>query len=168
MKEIKVKDLNCKYDDKGYVFNHSLVAYNKETKIEDKLTSLLNDNNMQICCTLKGQYINGIGVELKGECLLVGTRDMSSEIDANGNRTISDDMMKYIYHGSLETATLTEVVDNYYNEAIVTNFSVTAMWCNPYCAKSNREAKEILIEAKRLSAKYNLQLKIVQNNSLFY
>lgn len=164
---MKVKDLNCKYDDKGYVFNHSLVAYNKETKTEDKLISLLNDNSMQICCTLKGQYINGIGVELKGECLLVGTRDMCSEIE-DGDRTISNEMMEYIYNGNLEDATLMEVVDNYYNEAIVTNFSVIAMWCNPYCAKSNREAKEILIEAKRLSAKYNLQLKIVQNNSLFY
>ncbi len=46
MKEIKVKDLNYKYNDEGYVFNHSLVAYNKETKIEDKLASLLNDNNI--------------------------------------------------------------------------------------------------------------------------
>ncbi len=167
MKEIKVKDLNYKYNDKGYVFNHSLMAYSKET-IENNLTSLLNDNNVQICCTLKGQYINGIGVELKGECLLVGTRDMCSEIDKDGDRTISDDMVEYVYNGNLEDATLMEVVDNYYNEAIVTNFSVIGMWCNPYCAKSNVEAKEILVKAKQLANKHNLKLKIVQNNSLFY
>ena len=93
---------------------------------------------------------------------------MCSEIDKDGDRTISDDMVEYVYNGNLEDATLMEVVDNYYNEAIVTNFSVIGMWCNPYCAKSNVEAKEILVKAKQLANKHNLKLKIVQNNSLFY
>lgn len=166
--EIKVKDLNYKYNDYGYIFNHSLTALSGLHEAEDNLKCLLDDNSIQICCTLSEQYINSIGVELTGKCLLVGTRDLYSQVDMDGDRTIPDSMMEYIYNGKLEDAYLVDTEDNYYNEAIVYDFNIRSMWCNPYCVKDNKEAKAILMQAKQLANKYNLELKIVQNKSLFY
>jgi hypothetical protein len=68
-------------------------------------------------------------------------------------------MLQYKHTGKLSDIQLIDA----YGEAIVTKYRVKSIWVNPYATTSNVDARAILMEAKRLAAKYNLELKIVMN-----
>ncbi len=158
-----VSDIAKQYNDEGYIFNHGLNAYVVDTErtIEDNLMNLLNNDKMEICCSYTDKYVGNIGVELEGTCLVALTRDVMSRIDKSNNnkRLIYNEMLQYMYEGDLNNIKL---VDEY-GEAIVTKYRIKRLWCNPYKVTSLNEARETLMEAKRLAAKYNLELKIISN-----
>lgn len=163
-----VKDIAKEYNDTNYVFNHGLNAFTTRS-VEENLVDILNNTNMEICCGFNGQYVGTIGVEIKGRCLVAGLKDLNSRKTEEG-RAIYNEYIVDIYEGDLNN--ITKEINNkdeFYGEAIVTNYEVPAvLWFNPYSADTNQQAKEMLIEARRLAAKYNLELKIVMNNNMFF
>lgn len=164
-----VRDIAKQYNDKGYIFNHGLNAFCQDSddncslsSVEKNLNKILNDNTMEICCSYTHQHVGAIGIELEGTCLLAATSDLSTKIDKDhdNKRIVFEDMLQYVYEGDLNNIRC----DGSYGEAVVTNYNKPAvLWCNPYVVSVPSEAKAILAEAKRIAAKYNLQLKIVMN-----
>ena len=164
---VYVRDIARQYDDKGYVFNHGLNAFCQDSDdncklsaVENNLNKLFSNDTMEICCSYTSQHVGSIGVELEGTCLLAATTDLNSRIDRENDnkRVVYKDMLQYIHEGSLEEISCG---DFSYGEAIVTSYKVKRLWCNPYTARCKEEAREILMEAKRIAAKYNLELSIV-------
>ena len=154
---VYVKDIAMQYNDNGYVFNHGLNAMNmKDT--EENLNNLLNNNNLEVCCSFNNQHVGTIGVELEGTCLIAADRDLMTRL-YNGQRIIFKDMLQYIHSCNLEDIKC----EYWYGEAVVTKYRIKRLWCNPYTSQVPSEAKKVLMEAKRLAAKYNLELTIVMN-----
>jgi hypothetical protein len=162
-----VKDIAIQYEDNnGYIFNHGLNAYVTDTErtVEDNLIDILNNDSMEICCSYTGKRVGNIGVELEGTCMLAMTRDVMSRIDKSNNchRLIYNDMLQYKHTGKLSDI---KIIDAY-GEAIVTKYRVKCLWVNPYTTTGTADARTILMEAKRLAAKYNLELKIVMDTTI--
>lgn len=118
---IYAKDCICDFNDE-YIFNHGLDAYSSYGA-ERNLKEIMNNKEMEICCSFKDQYCGCIGIYVKGKCLAASNTDLYSSFDETGRYfEASTDMI-------INESEIVYQSNNHHGEAILTDITIVGIWC---------------------------------------
>lgn len=117
--------------DKEYVFNHGLDAFSKYGVLVNA-KRIMNDPEMEICCSFEGQYVGHIGVYVKGTCLCASNSDLDSNYDDIGRYIVNKE------HLLIKSEKDIRKGFTHHGEAILTNIQIIGIWY-----KSDADIKKV-------------------------
>lgn len=125
-----------------------------DLKILLNLKKILENDNLQICCSRKSERLGPVGIYVKGENLLVSNMDIGSTYGELGERYITEEVI-----GKFKNITSMEEYKKIYDhcEHIVTKSKIVGFW---FSKNSLPLYYELYKDLKVLSCKYNLPIHI--------
>lgn len=154
-------ELETKEEFKDFTWSHGLNAYNSDDIICNAL-NILNNKDMEICCTSYCFPIGTVGFYVQGDCKIFAVNDVGSWIkrDEKGNsRRVIE--VSHIY----DEIKRPEDIPDYYmtkngkhslpfygGESIVTNLKITGIWAKrQYDKEFKKRTEETVNDLKKIT-----------------
>lgn len=129
----------------GYKWCHGLAAYSGGNAL-DKARAILNNPQMELCCSFEDQQIGPIGLYITGDCKVASNIDLASRIYNEARYYDSDSWRSKALISSPE-----EIDESQWDhgEGIITNIKIPGFWVKAWYL-NDPESEIIISDLKQL------------------